>query len=112
MVSVIEAGAELERRLVATAILAKARKLSKGQHFLLSEIARYHPQGFSTEDMVKTRTLEILHERFGYLDRTRVDRQDVGEGKFVLAYWLYKINDTGRAALDALKPASIPEIAP
>lgn len=97
-----DAQAELARRRDTTAILEKAKKMSKGQRFLLREIDRWHPAGYSTEDQVRTRTLEILHERLGFLDRGRVPRQDVGEGRFIPAYWSYSINDAGRSALDAL----------
>ena len=100
--TVAEAQAEVERRHLAGVILEKARKLSKGQRFLLREIDRYNPGGYSTEDRVKSRTLEILHERFGYLDRTRVPRRDLGDGRFILPYWLYRVNAAGIAALVAL----------
>ena len=94
--------AEVERRLAATIVLEKAKKMSKGQRFLLREIDRYHSGGYSTDDQVRRKTLEILHERFGYLDRQRVPRRDLGNGSFILAYWNYFITEAGQAALDAL----------
>lgn len=101
-VSTIEAAAEVERRRAMAATLLKAKKLSRGQQFLLRDIDRYHPGGYSTEDQVRSKTLEILHERFAYLDRQRVPRRDLGDGRFVLAYWRYAMNEDGIAALIAL----------
>jgi hypothetical protein len=95
-------GAQVERRrAAATAVLTKAKKLSKGQRFLLRDRAIYNPLGFSPCGAMQERTTEILFERFGYLDRRRVDREDLGGGRFVPAYWLYIVNQAGKAALSA-----------
>lgn len=100
--TVAEAQAEVDRRRIAAVILGQARKLSKGQRFLLRERAIYNPRGFSPCGITEGRTTEILFERFGYLDRRRIERQDVGEGRFVPAYWLYTVNQAGKSALTAL----------
>lgn len=100
--TIAQAQAEVERRRTAAAILRKARTLSKSQLFMLRENAVYRPKGFSTFGVMQETTAEILRGRFGYLDRHRVEQQDVGEGRFIPAYWIYTVNQAGKDALTAL----------